>query len=472
MLRLHDTATRRKQLLRPLAEGRIGIYTCGPTLHAYAHLGLLRRLLAVDVLKKLLLHDGYQVRHIVNLTDIDDKTIGESARRGVRLEELTGQFAKEFFDDMAALRLSPADHYPRATEHISDMVELTQKLVDKGLAYERHRSVYFDISGFAAYGRLSRVDRARIRTGATVDMDYYEKDDAHDFTLMRRSDLAELRRRITYKTDWGNVRPGWHIECAAMASKYLGEQFDIHTSGEDLVFPHNENENAICEALSGKPMARLWLHAGLVLHGGKKMSRSAGTAVTLRDLAGRGYTGSQVRYALLQAHYRRHLDFSFDMLDAARRELERLDALVRNLRLVRAEGEPHKDVDEAVEEADHAFFAALRDDLNVPKARACLFDLGRTLNRRMQKPGLVRRDADLALDFLYRTDRIFSVLDFAAGPPVAAPQDETVERLLAERDRARAERDWARADALRDELAALGAVVEDTPKGSRIKRRG
>ena len=471
MLRLYDTATRRKGLLRPLSEGRIGIYTCGPTLHAYAHLGLIRRLLAVDVLKKLLLCDGYQVRHIVNLTDIDDKTIAESARRGVRLEELTGQFAKEFFDDLASLRISPADHYPRATEHVDDMVGLTRRLVDAGLAYERHRSVYFDISRFAAYGRLSSVDRSRVRTGVTVDMDYYEKDDAHDFTLLRRSDLAELRRRITYHTDWGNVRPGWHIECAAMASKYLGEQFDIHTSGEDLVFPHNENENAICEALSGRPMARTWLHTGLVLRKGKKMSRSAGSALTFRDLAGRGYSGSQVRFALLLVHYRRHRDFSFDRLDAACRELARLDALVRNLRQVRAEGDAHREVDDAVETADRGFFEALRDDLNVPKAKAALFGLARVLNARMQKGGIVRRDADLALDFLYRADRVFSVLDFGAGPAVAPELDERVAELLAERDRARAARDWTKADALRDELAALGMEIEDTPKGSRIKGR-
>jgi cysteinyl-tRNA synthetase len=466
MLRLYDTASRKKLLLRPLVEGRIGIYTCGPTLHAYAHLGLFRRLLTVDVLKKLLLGDGYQVRHIVNLTDIDDKTIGESGRRGVRLEELTGQFAKEFFDDVAALRLAPADHYPRATEHVEDMLAVTRRLVEKGLAYERQRSVYFDISRFAPYGRLSRVDRSRIRTGATVDMDYYEKDDAHDFTLVRRSDLAELRRRISYKTEWGNVRPGWHIECAAMASKYLGEQFDIHTSGEDLVFPHNENENAICEALSGRPMARLWLHAGLVLREKKKMSRSTGTAVTFRDLAGRGYTGSQVRYFLLQVHYRRHLDFTFEALDAACRELARLDALVRNLRLVRAEGDPHRDVDDAVEEADRAFFAALRDDLNVPRAKACLFDLGKTLNTRLNRGMLARRDAELALDFLYRADRVFSVLDFAAAPEL----DEQVAQLLAERARAREARDWPKADALRAELTALGVTVEDTIRGSRVKR--
>ncbi len=419
MLRLHDTLTRKKCLLRPLVPGRVGIYTCGPTLHAFAHLGLIRRLLAVDILKRLLAHEGYQVRHVVNLTDIDDKTIAESARRGVSLAELTGQYAREFFDDVAALRMFPADHCPRATEHVDDMVHLAQRLVQAGFAYERQRSVYFDISRFPDYGRLSGVDRSKIRTGATVDMDYYDKDDAHDFTLMRRSDLGEMRRRITYHTEWGNVRPGWHIECAAMAMRYLGDEFDIHTSGNDLVFPHNENENAICQALTGRPLARVWLHAGLVLREGKKMSRSTGSALTLRDLLGRGYTGSQVRYYLLGVHYRHPLEFSFDGLDAACRELARLNRLCATLRQVRADGEPHSEVDGLIAEADAGFWDALREDLSVPQARGRLFAMLRALNARIAGGGLVRTDAELALDFLQRADRVLAVLSFdeAPGPP-------------------------------------------------------
>jgi cysteinyl-tRNA synthetase len=467
VLALYNTVTRRKAFLRPLVEGKVGIYTCGPTLHDFAHVGLFRRLLVVDVLKRVLQHEGYQVRHIVNLTDIDDKTIAESARRGVRLDELTDLYAREFFEDLTALRMFPADHYPRATEHVEDMIRVTRQLVERGLAYEMQRSVYFDISKFAPYGRLSRVDRAKVKTGATVDMDYYDKDDAHDFTLMRRSDLAELRRRITYKTDWGNVRPGWHIECAAMATRYLGEQFDVHTSGADLTFPHNENENAICQALSGRPMARHWLHAGLILRRGKKMSRSAGTAVTLRDLLGRGYTGSQVRYYLLGVHYRRPLHFSFSSLDAACRELGRLDVLVRNLRLLRGEGEPHAEVDRAVADADADFFAALRDDLNLPQARGRLFELVRELNPRLTAGRVTRADAQLVLDFLYRADRVLAVLDFSSAPAV----DAHLDALLAERDRARAAGDYARADAIRTELAALGFTVEDTPGGTRARRR-
>jgi cysteinyl-tRNA synthetase len=416
VLRLHDTLTRKKCLLRPLVAGRVGIYTCGPTLHAFAHLGLIRRLLAVDILKRLLAHEGYQVRHVMNLTDIDDKTIAESARRGVSLGELTGGYAREFFDDVAALRMFPADHCPRATEHVDDMVRLAQRLVQAGLAYERQRSVYFDISRFADYGRLSGIDRSKIRTGATVDMDYYDKDDAHDFTLMRRSDLGEIRRHITYHTEWGNVRPGWHIECAAMSMRYLGEEFDIHTSGHDLVFPHNENENAICQALTGRPLARLWLHAGLVLRHGKKMSRSAGSALTLRDLLGRGYTGSQVRYYLLGIHYRRPLEFSFEGLDAACRELARLNRLCASLRQLRADGEAHREVDDLVAAADAGFWDALREDLSVPQARGHLFAMLRALNARIAGGGLVRADAELALDFLQRADRVLAVLSFDVAP--------------------------------------------------------
>jgi len=467
MIKLYDTSTRRKTSFRPLAEGKVGIYSCGPTLHDFAHIGLIRRLLAVDLLKKVLQHDGYQVRHIVNLTDIDDKTIAESARRGARLDELTNQYATEFYDDMATLRMFPADHHPRATEHVDDMIRMTGDLVARGVAYEMRRSVYFDISKFAGYGKLSRVDLSKIKSGATVDLDYYEKDNPRDFTLVRRSTLGELRRRITYKTEWGNVRPGWHIECSAMAAKYLGLPFDIHTSGQDLIFPHNENENAIAESLSGEPMARYWMHVGLMLRGGKKMSRSAGSALTLRDLLGRGYSGSQVRYFLLHTHYRRQMDFSFERLDAACKELARFNAVIKNLRQVRSGDAPSREVDEMVEETDRDFFAALRDDLNVPKARTCLLKLAKRLNKRMRAGPFSQRDAQLALDLFYRADRILCVLDFEQH----ALLDDEINQLIEQRSEARASGDYARADALRQELRALGIAVEDTPAGSRGRMR-
>jgi cysteinyl-tRNA synthetase len=467
MIKLYNTLTRRKVHFRPLAEGKVGIYTCGPTLHDLAHIGLIRRLLAVDILKKVLQRDGYQVRHIVNLTDIDDKTIDESARRGQRLDELTDHYAAEFYNDMATLRMFPADHYPRATEHVDDMVEMTRQLAEVGTAYEMRRSVYFDISSFPGYGKLSRVDPSKIRSGATVDLDYYEKDNPCDFTLMRRSDLAELRRRITYKTDWGNVRPGWHIECAAMAAKYLGLPFDIHTSGQDLVFPHNENENAICESLAGEPMARYWMHVGLMLRRSKKMSRSSGTALTLRDLLGRGYTGSQIRYFLLQIHYRRQFDFSFARLDAARKELGRFNALIKKLRRVSGGDGFHKAVDEMVGDAYRGFFAAMHDDLNVPKARACLFELLKRLNKHMDSCPFSKGDAQLALDFLWRADRILCVLDF--GQEMVMGDD--INLLIEERNEARAAGDFERADALRQELKVHGVALDDTPSGSRVRPR-
>ena len=464
MLKLYNTSSRRKGIFRPYNEGRVGIYTCGPTLHNFAHIGLIRRLLVVDVLKKVLRHAGYQVRHIVNLTDIDDKTIAESGRQGVSLEELTGRFATEFFDDMASLRMSPADHYPRATEHVADMVAMTQKLIDAGVAYVMQRSVYFDISKRPGYGKLSGVNISKIRTGATVDLDYYEKDNPRDFTVMRRSDLKELRRRITYATEWGNVRPGWHIECAAMAEKYLGLPFDVHTSGADLIFPHNENENAICESLSSHSMARYWLHTGIVLRDGKKMSRSAGSALTLRDLLSHGYTGSQVRYFLLQFHYRKPVELSLKKLDASCRNLARLNKLIKNLRLVQNNTGPHKDVDDAVATANHDFFAALHDDLNAPRAKAVLFDLLKKVNEHIHSSGFSRCDAQLTLDFLYRADRIFDVLDFSDWKPVG----DDINALLAERDEARDAKDYARADAIRKELEALGINIEDTRSGSRV----
>ncbi len=467
MLRLYNTVSRRKEWFRPLVEGRVGIYTCGPTLNDLAHVGLIRRLLTVDLFKRLLMHEGYHVRHIVNLTDVDDKTIAESARRGIRLEELTGHYAAEFFQDVATLRMVPADHYPRATEHVDDMIAFTKGLVDKGLAYERQRSVYYAIGKFPGYGRLSRIDLKGVKAGATVDLDYYEKDHPGDFTVMRRSDLGELRRRICWATDWGQVRPGWHIECAAMARKYLGDSFDVHTSGLDLAFPHNENENALCEGLTGKPMARYWMHSGMIQRKGRKMSRSAGSAVTLRDLLDRGYTGSQARWFLLGVHYRRPLEFDFDALDTACRELARIDDLIRNLRQVRRGGGSHREIDEAVLLADLEFFTAMRDDLNVPRARAALFDVVRVANGRIANGTASRCDAQLVIDFLYRADRVLAVMDFAEAPAV----DPRIDALLADRDAARQSGDYARADAIRSELASLGIQVEDTPGGARVRKR-
>jgi cysteinyl-tRNA synthetase len=347
------------------------------------------------------------------------------------------------------------------------MIHMTRELVDASVAYEMRRSVYFDISKFPGYGKLSRVDLSKIKSGATVDLDYYEKDNPRDFTLVRRSNLGELRRRITYKTEWGNVRPGWHIECSAMAAKYLGLPFDIHTSGQDLIFPHNENENAIAESLSGEPMARYWMHVGLMLRRGKKMSRSAGSALTLRDLLGRGYSGSQVRYFLLHTHYRRQIDFSFARLDAACKELARFNAVIKNLRQVRCGDGPSKEVDEMVGETDRDFFAALRNDLNVPKARTCLFKLAKRLNKHMRTCPFSQRDAQLALDLFCRSDRILCVLDFDQH----ALLDDEVNQLIEQRSEARASRDYARADALRTELQALGVAVEDTPDGSRGRMR-
>lgn len=470
MLRLHNTLTGRKEWFRPLVEGRVGIYTCGPTLHDHTHVGLIRRLLTVDLLKRLLARDGYQVRHIVNLTDVDDKTIAESARRGMRLEELTAHYADEFFRDVETLRMLPADRYPRATEHVDDMIAFTKGLVDKGLAYERQRSVYFAIGRLPGYGRLSKVDLKGVKAGATVDLDYYEKDHPGDFTVMRRSDLGELRRRISWATDWGQVRPGWHIECAAMARRYLGDTFDVHTSGKDLAFPHNENENALCEGLTGRPMARYWVHSGLVTREGRKMSRSAGSALTLRDLLDRGYTGSQVRWFLLGVHYRRPLDFGFEALDASCRELARVDDLIRNLRQVRPciEDTASKEIDDAVVRADREFLSALRDDLNVPRARAALSEVVRVANGRIVAGTAGGCDAQLVLDFLYRADAVLAVMDFSE----AVPADPRVQGLLAERDAARRAGDFGRADAIREELAALGIAIEDTAGGTRVRRRG
>ncbi len=299
-LRFFNTLSHRYEAFEPLGGEEVMIYSCGPTVDSPIHLGGCRRLIAADLLCRRLEVKGYRVKHVMNITDLDDRTIEEAERRGVPIRDLTLEMEQEFLDDVDSLNVRRADVYPRASEHVHDMLDLTSRLVSGGFAYEKLRSVYFDISQKEGYGKLSGFDLGKIRPGNTVDMDSYEKDSPSDFTLFKRSTLGEIKKGIAFKTDWGSVRPGWHIECAAMAMKHLGEQFDIHTSSVDLIFPHHENEIAICEAITGKPPAKYWLHSELVLFEGKKMSRVSGTALTLAELMEKGYAPRTVRYWLFE----------------------------------------------------------------------------------------------------------------------------------------------------------------------------
>jgi cysteinyl-tRNA synthetase len=461
-LRLLNSMTKRLERFEPLNKSDVRIYSCGPTVQDHTHLGVCRRVVVADLLVRYLTYLGHPVRHVMNITDIDDKTIAKAQEEGVSLQELTDRYTGSFFEDLDQLGVRRAAAYPRASEHIEDMVEMTRKLVERGYAYVKLRSVYFSISRAKGYGSLSGVDLDKIKIGATVDLDSYAKDNPRDFTLMKRATMGELKAGICYKTEWGSVRPGWHVECAAMSMKHLGEQFDIHTSGADLIFPHQENQLAQCLALTGKPPARIWLHSEMILHEGKKLSRSTSPVTTLRDVLARGYTGREVRYLLMATHYRQPVRFSWDALEAARASLRRLDAAVSALRACHV----HKGSDLAAQVADleDGFQRAMDDDLNVSAALAELFRFIRRVNGLIARERVSVSGAGRAFEALERLNQVLGVL-----PPEEHIDPES-ETLLKRREEARQQGDFALADSIRAQLLERGIVVEDARDGTRWRR--
>lgn len=464
MIRFFNTLTRDKADFASIQPGEVKIYSCGPTVFARAHLGLGRRIMVIDLLKRHLLARGHKVTHVMNITDLDDKTIAASAEAGENINEFTRRYEKAFTEDSALLRVLPADHYPRASEHVDKMLEMTEALVEKGYAYEMLRSIYFDISKLKGYGALSGMDLEKIKVGHTVDLDDYEKSDPRDFTLFKRTDLAELKRGLATKTQWGFMRPGHHIECAAMAHTYLGEQFDIHISGADLIFPHHENENAVGMALFGKSPARYWLHSELVYSRGKKMSRTAGNSKTIRILLDTGYTPREIRYFLISTNYRQVLNYSDEALEQARTNIERLDSFLWKIKNVRGET-PHPQIAAMSLEFAESFFNALDDDLNISEALGHLFEFVRKINTMLIDHLVSKADSRNILKALFRIDEVLDLFEFAEDTV-----DEEAERMLADREQARGRGDFEQADALRLELEQKGFFVDDTPSGPRVRK--
>jgi cysteinyl-tRNA synthetase len=465
-LSFFDTATRHEAPFEPRSTDQVTMYTCGPTTHRPPSVGLYRRVMLADLVRRTLEHEGHRVRHVMNYTDLDDKTLGEAERTGETLEQLFQRVSAQFQDECRWLRIKPAEVYPRVSEHVEEMIALTRQLVSKGYAYEKLHSVYFNVARFADYGKLSGVDLAQIRTGATVDLDSYEKDDPRDFTLLKRCTLGDIRRGVSYKTEWGNVRPSWHIECAALAMKHLGETFDVHVGGVDLIFPHHENEIATCQAATGKRPARYWLHSELVMIGRKKMSFSAGNAVTVAELRERGCGWREVRLVLLGTHYRQPLQFSPAALEAARASIARIDEFRLKLAAL-PPAKTHDEVEGLLRELASAFKAAMCDDLNVSAALGALFSFIRRGNALLAQGRIGAEDAariDAALDDLDVVLGVLRPYDADAIPP-------EVQQLVAEREAARQERDFAEADRLRQRLGELGYQIDDTSGGPRLRRR-
>jgi cysteinyl-tRNA synthetase len=460
-VRLHDTLTGETRPFEPEGEV-VGIYSCGPTVYGPTHVGNFRPFLFADLLVRHLRWRGHTVRWVMNITDIDDKIIRGAAAAGIGIGELADRYLAAFLADAAALRMTPPDVLPRATEHIERLVELIEALLAGGHAYRTDDgSIFFRISSWPSYGRLARLDPEQMRTGERVEADEYAKDDVRDFAVWKGPKPGEP----SWETAIGPGRPGWHIECSAMSTAYLGATFDIHTGGVDLIFPHHEDEIAQSEAATGQPFVRNWLHCAHLQMGGAKMAKSAGNISRVGDLLAAGASPRALRYALLSVHYRARLDHSDESLAAAGAAVARLDAAAAALEAYGEERTDDPGLRAVLEDARTAFGAALDDDLNISAALAAVFALVRVVNRRIEVRSLSTADAATALAALRDLDRVLGVLPDEAD----ALDSETLEMLEA-REAARAARDWASSDRLRDELAKRGIAVEDTRDGQRWRR--
>jgi len=460
----YNTLSNKKELFVPREEGKVTFYSCGPTAYEHADLQLCRRFVVSDLIARTLEAKGLQVDSYMNLTDIDDRTIEGAAEAGQALEEFTEKYIDSFMEDIDTLGVKRAKDYPRASEYIPRMIEMTHELIHKGYAYEKHGSIYFDISKFKKYGRLSGIDLGKIQLGRTVDLDNYEKDNPRDFTLLKRSTLGELKKGIFFETDWGNVRPSWHVECSAMATENLGSTMDIHTSSRDLIFPHHENEIAVAEALTGKPLANYWLHSELVMVDSKKMSREAGNRVTLKDLIARGYTAREVRFMLLSVHYRKPLNFSYKRLDSVRTALRRLDEFTCKLHCL-PPGMPHPEVATFVSTMEAGFFKAMDDDLNVSRGMSWIYNFIKKVNPILQVNHLDQDQRNYILESLDKINRVLNIFRL-----IGCPLAPDVNALIKIREEARLRLDWSAADAARDELARKGITIIDTENGPIWKR--
>src|ERR1700676_2630939 len=475
-IQLHNTLGGKIEPFIPQNSGEVRIYSCGPTVYDFAHIGNFRTFVFQDILRRFLLSRGFKITQVMNLTDVDDRIIANAAAAGVGIREYTEKFAQAFFDDCKTLSLEPPEHWTRATDNIDSMVRLIEQLREKSFTYESEGSIYYRITKFKDYGKLSNIDVAGIQAGARVDVDRYEKESARDFALWK----APKEGEHFWETSIGRGRPGWHIECSAMAMKYLGETLDIHTGGIDLAFPHHENEIAQSEGATGKHFVKYWLHAEHLLVEGEKMSKSLGNFFNLRDLFAKGYKPSALRFALASVPYRRQLNFTFDGLQQAVSAVDRLRNFADRLKQGKFEPGQYPGMSERIAKAAADFDAGLSDDLNTAQALAAAYDLVREANVAIDKGEFRQDDAAAAQKFLATFDRVFAVLEDNDAAKLSdlgyggdgGLSDAEIEKLVAERPDARKRRDFATSDRIRQELAERGIILEDSRDGSvRWKRK-
>ncbi len=464
-LRLTNTLGGKLEAFEPIDDGHVRMYTCGLTVYNRGHIGNFRTFVSQDVLRRYLKYKGYRVTQVTNFTDVDDKTIEGARAAGLPLREYTQQFIDYFFEDCDTLGIERAEHYPRATDpqYIEAMVELVRKLEERGHTYKSDGSIYFKVESFPEYGKLSRIDVTGMKAGARVDSDEYTKENVRDFVLWKGPKDDEP----SWDTAIGPGRPGWHLECSAMGMKILGETFDLHSGGIDLVFPHHENEIAQSEGATGKPFVRHWMHTEFLLVEGEKMSKSKGNQFTVKDLVDEGYSKTALRYLLLSVYYRQQLNFTREGLRQAETAIHRVDDLLDRLSEVSREGEASEGSKEAAARALSRFEEAMDADLNTSAALAAIFDLLREGNTALSSSSMTKGDARAFREAIERMNQVLAV--FGKGEKISL--DREVEALIHERVKARGRRDFQRADAIRKELEDRGIVLEDSPAGTRWRRK-
>ncbi len=458
-LRFYNTLTRQKEDFKPTKKGEVSLYTCGPTIYNYIHIGNCRTFLFEDILVRHLLLKGYKVHQIMNLTDVDDKTIKGSIKEDKSLRDFTDKYADAFFEDLKTLNITLAEKYPRATDHIDDMVDLIKKLLDKGYAYEAGNSIYYRISNFKDYGQLARIDKEKLLAGGSgrVKSDEYEKEQISDFALWKGYD--EIDGNVFWETELGKGRPGWHIECSAMSMRYLGETFDIHTGGVDNIFPHHDNEIAQSEGASGKKFVNYWMHSEHLILDSKKMAKSEGNIYTVRQLLEKGFSKEAIRLSLISAHYRAKLNFSFDLITQSQASIDRLNNFINNLNKVSKDKPSSDELNKITSEASKKFEEFLDDDLNISGAIGSVFELVKEFNTKFDEVG--GENAQNALEFLKKADSILGVMNFKEEI-----LDEDIQKLIEERNEARKTKNFKRADEIRDMLKEQGIILKDSKDGT------
>jgi cysteinyl-tRNA synthetase len=461
-LRLYNTLTRKLEKLVPQKDNQIRMYTCGPTVYHFVHIGNFRTFVFQDILRRYIQYRGFSLLHVMNVTDVEDKIIANAQKEGLSIQEYTRRYEEEFLKDMDTLRIQRPEIMPRATEHISEMINLVSRLDEKGLTYQSEGSTYYRISGFGGYGKLSGLESAEEESGGRVDSDEYTKENPRDFVLWKGFKPGEE----SWDSPFGKGRPGWHLECSAMSMKYLGETFDIHCGGIDLVFPHHENEIAQSEGATGKPFVRYWVHGAHLIVENQKMSKSLGNFYTLRDLLDKGFNALALRYLLASVHYRKQLNFTFDGISQAQSSIQRVNDFLVRIRELKEDAVEKYDAVERVNRARIDFESAMDSDLNTSAALAAIFELIRDLNPQLDEKSVGNHGKDAVLQFFHSVNQVFDVFQVEEETIT----DGDILKLIEERNQARKRKNFQKADEIRDQLMDRGIVLEDTREGTRWKR--